>query len=97
MNTLTQSIAEIQVPAEAFKRFKEAKAKASALTKEAEAIRLECGLPDTENLVKQLGLTKANPKGEVVIKDGNMSVIGKIAVYWQDAYEVGAGFKSRVS
>lgn len=89
--------AEITVRADAFRAYREAKQREAAAKKEAEAARAEAGIPSTDDLVKQLKLSKTNDKGEVVIKDGNGVPIGKISVFWKNSFEMPAGYQSRVS
>lgn len=89
--------AEIKVSADLFAKYKDAKGRESAAKWEADAVKKLMGLPDTASLVAQLGLTKKNPRGEVVIKDGNSVPIGKISVFWKDPYEVDGNFCSRVT
>lgn len=88
--------ADIIVKADAFRAYREAKARAAAAQKEADAARKLAGIPSTEDLVNQLDLSKGE-KGEVVIKDGNGVPMGKIAVFWKDGFEMPAGFQARIS
>ena len=90
------SQAVIVVSAESFAKWQRVKQAASALAKEAEVLKAECGFPDTEKLVALLEIPEGG-KGAAVIVNGNGAPIGKLSVFWKDAYIVQAGFSSRVS
>lgn len=96
MNVETIIPASITVNAEAFAKWQKAKQAAQALAKEADALRMECGFPETETLVSLLGVAECG-KGSAVIVNGNGVPIGKVSVFWKDAYVVKAGFSSRIS
>jgi len=88
--------AQIQVSAESWHAWRAMHARAAAMTKESEALRALCGIPDTKDLAKLIGAT-AEAKADAVIIDGNGSPLGKVSVYWRDTYTVSASFVSRVS
>ncbi len=88
--------AQIVVSAADWQAFNAAKCRAAAMAKEVEALRAVMGLPETAALVKALGAT-AETAAAAVIVDGNGLPLGKVSVFWRDAYEVKAGFASRVS
>jgi hypothetical protein len=87
---------QIQVSAENWHNWRAIHAKAQAMAKEADALRKVCGIPETADLVATLGAT-AELGASAVIIDGNGSPLGKVSVYWRDAYAVKATFVSRVS
>ena len=96
MSIQTNVPAQIVVSAEQWHAFNAAKARAAAMAKEVDALRAVMGLPDTAALVKALGATAEAPAAAVIV-DGNGAPLGKVSVYWRDAYEVRAAFASRVS
>ncbi len=67
--------AVIQVQAEPFHAWRKAVAMANAMTKEADALKMAAGLPNTEELVKAL-----NGSTQAVVVDGNGKPIGKVSI-----------------
>lgn len=88
--------AVIQVSADNWHAWRAMHAKAQAMAKESDALRAQCGIPESAALAAMLGAT-ADTKAAAVIVDGNGSPLGKVSVYWRDAYTVSASFVSRVS
>lgn len=97
MTTTTTIPALITVNGPAFAKWRKAVDAASAAKKEADALRQECGFPDTDALRRMLGLTEFGGKASAIVQDGNGKPIGKVSVFWKDAFEMPAGFSSRVS
>lgn len=87
----------LKASAEKFRLFQEAKERSAAAALLAEKARADAGIPGTVQLVSNLKLKRRNQKSEIVIIDENGAPLGKISVFWQDAYEVKAGFRSRIS
>ena len=94
--SVIQPPAQIQVSAEKWRKWREMHAKASAMEKEAKALRAEMGFPDTAQLVELFGVTETEKKSAVII-DGNGSPLGKVSVFHVSAKEIPAGFQSRIS
>lgn len=88
--------AQIIVSADAFRKWRELDAKAKAMTKEAEAAKTLCGFPDTDTLVKHLGVTPET-SGAGVICDRNGAPLGRVTVFYRGAFEMPAAFVSRIS
>lgn len=86
----------ITVNGPAFAKWRKAVDAANAAKKEVDALKEVCGFPDTENLVSMLGLAQGG-KASATVADGNGKPIGKVSVYWKGAFEIPAGFSSRVS
>jgi hypothetical protein len=81
----------------AFAKWRKAVDAANAAKKEAETLKEVCGFPDTESLRRLLGVTEWQTKGAAVIVDGNGKPVGKVSVFFKDAFVMPAGFSSRVS
>lgn len=96
MSNLITSPATIIVSAEKFARWQKAKQAATAAAKEADALKAECGFPETLALAELLEVPVGG-KGEAVIVDGNSRPVGKLSLFWKDEYVVKAGFTCRIS
>jgi len=98
METVTNAAvaALITVNGPAFAVWRKAHAAATAARKEADTLREACGFPSTESLVVMLGIAQGG-KASATVADGNGKPVGKVSVYWKDAFEMPAGFSSRVS
>jgi hypothetical protein len=97
MNTETKTVpALITVPADAWRAFIAAKARAAAAEKEAAAARMLLGIPGTAELVALLGATEETSAAAVIV-DGNGTPIGKVSVYRRDGYVVEPGFVSKIT
>jgi hypothetical protein len=88
--------AQIQVSAEKWRKWREMHAKASAMEKEAKALRAEMGFPETAQLVQMLGVTETE-KNSAVIIDGNGTPLGKVSVFYVSEKIIPAQFQSRIS
>lgn len=86
----------VTVAADSWHRFRTAQAEANAAKRKADLLRKETGLPETADLVSLLSLAPSD-SGQITVLDGNGKAVGKVAVFWRDAYTVEAGFVSRVS
>ena len=97
MNTETKTVpALISVPADAWRAYLAAKARAAAAEKEAAAARMLLGIPETAELVALLGATEETSAAAVIV-DGNGTPIGKASVYFRAGYAVKAGFVSKLT
>ncbi len=89
-------IHQIEVSGPAWDAFLEAKAKATAAAREAEACKLALGLPETAELVALLGASEENG-AQAVIVNGNSAPVGKLTVSFRSAYAVKAGWVARLT
>lgn len=90
----------ITVPADKWKAYRDAKAKASAMEREAKQLGEQCGIPDADTLARTLA-GRVNPshelKGEIVVQDGNGAPIGKISVFYHPGAVIPSGWRKRES